>query len=183
LLKQGREFLDPTSETSMRYKQALTEGAMRSIDAGARGAHRAARDFGLQAGVARRPFHATQVAAATEAQFSAQRAQVANQAALQFETFSREFAQNSVEFAQAWINGESYVRDQFSTALSSVYESLAAVEMDFLKTSVGLSLESEKQEAQVKQWKWDRISENILRANEAGAGMLGTIIGMGGGGG
>lgn len=102
LVHQGEEFLDPESETSQRFKEALTEGGLDAIDASEqaalaqitaaeevarrnlaaerRGAGRLIDDIGASQGAARNLTAEAHVAARTAERFGAERANIALEA-------------------------------------------------------------------------------------------------------
>jgi hypothetical protein len=150
LVKQGREFLDPESETSRGYRQSLTEGAQRSIAAESRSAQRQARDFGLMRGSARSPGQAAHVGAAIKRDFAQQRAQVETQAAQQYEAFSRQFAADSVSFGQAFLQNQSFVREPFQAARDNLLTSGAELANRTADRSLKFSGESAERHAKSK---------------------------------
>jgi hypothetical protein len=139
LVAQGREFLDPESATSLRYKEALTGGALEQVGLGERRAERAIageerkfqrgmRDIGLARGAGRGWMGELSIAARASERFgtaladvheqaAAERATILGEAALQFETYSREFAQSSAEFGQRWLQNQGGIREEFQGAV------------------------------------------------------------------
>lgn len=127
LVRQGREFLDPESETSQRYKRALTEPGMRALAMGERAAQRQSRDFALAQGGAMNPLARMQAGQTAERDFAAQRAQLLSNAALQYENFSRSFAADAVNFGQAFLQNQSGVREAFQGAQDALHVSTAGL--------------------------------------------------------
>jgi len=142
LVKQGGEFLDPDSETSKRFKESLTEGAIEQIDFGERSALRGVvqerrqaerqfRDIGLSRGAGRSPYSERAVSARLGERFAVTQADIREQAAAEragviseanqvFEQFSREFARNSAAFGQAFLQNQAGIREQFQGAMDQL---------------------------------------------------------------
>lgn len=128
LVRQGREFLDPDSETSERFISSLRDPALaaldlsertalRDIEAEQRGVSRSARDLALSRGSGRNPYAALQAETRARELFQTEHAQVRETygaakanveatAAQTFETFSRAFAMDATAFGQAWLEGD-----------------------------------------------------------------------------
>ena len=125
LVRQGREFLDPNSETSLRYKASLTTNAQRSITASERGALRRGRDLGLARGAARNAYADRAFDQRVREGSAFQRAQVETEAARAFEDFSRGFAERTAAFGQAFLANQSGIREQFQSSLDALLTSSA----------------------------------------------------------
>lgn len=139
LVKMGRDFADPESAGSQRFKSALTEGATAQIDrgverqlgqvrSGERSALRQLRDtaltrgggrqLGAEAAIGQRITEsAAQSAGGAEADAAATRATIHGEAAKFFETYRTQFSQNVAGFAQAWLQNDAGIRDQYQNRL------------------------------------------------------------------
>lgn len=128
IVRQGREFLDPNSETSERFISSLRDPALealelservalRDIEAEERGVSRSARDIALGRSGGRNPYAALQAEtraremlqsehAQVRETFGAARANIVATAQQSFETFSRAFAMDAVAFGQSWLEGD-----------------------------------------------------------------------------
>jgi len=142
LVKQGREFLDPRSETSQRFKESLTQGPIEQVDLGERRAERTiageqrqfqrtSRDIGLSRGAARNFMAERSILARAGERFAtaradvheqaaAERAQIFGDAARTFETFSRQFAADTAKFGQAFLQNQGGIREQFQGAVDQL---------------------------------------------------------------
>lgn len=120
LVKQGREFLDPESETSTRFKRSLTTNAQRSIAAEERDSLRRSRDIGLSRGAGRNPYNERAVDARTRERFASERAAVETEAARFFEDFSRRFSQQTVQLGQAFLQNQGGIRNEFQSSLDAL---------------------------------------------------------------
>jgi hypothetical protein len=132
-LRDARAMQDPNSETSMRFKDSLTSGALAQIDAaslnaergiasGERTAQRGFRDNRLAAGgnalgaaamSARTSERFSALAAGNETQSGAARAAVHGEAAKTYEAYRREFATSSVNAAQVYMQNIPKFRDAY----------------------------------------------------------------------
>lgn len=117
---QGREFLDPESDTSQRFRRSLTEEAERAITTETRQAARSMRDLSLGRGAARSAMAERAFAERTAEDAARARADVYSQASQFFETYSRDFAINSVGFAQAYLQNQAGIRDSFVSSITSL---------------------------------------------------------------
>ena len=190
LVHQGGEFLDRGSKTSRDFRASLTEGATAAVRAGeenaqraiaaeARGASRQARNFGLQRGAARNAANAAHVQARVNEGFARDRASVATDAAGKiaqieahaaqtFETFSRNFAMDSVGFAQAWLTGQGGIREEFQGAMDNLRLAQSQLMNYAANRSLDFSSESGRLRAASKERSLDIIGT-----------VLGTAIGGG----
>lgn len=160
LVLQGREFLDPESETSTRFKRSLTEGGERAIAAESRGAQRSARDAMLARGSARNPYAEQAVAARTAEGFATARADLHSEANQYFESFSRQFAMDTTNFAQSWLRNQGELRTEHQAALN-----------DLANQSVGLRMRS-------SEMSWEMARESQRQQGSGTGQAIGQIAGM-----
>lgn len=187
LVKQGREFLDPESETSLRYKRSLTEGAERAIASESRQAQRAQRDIGLQYGAGRSAMQERSIAARTQEAFARERAQVYTTANAQFEQFSRKFAASSVQLGQAWLQNQGGIREQYQGAMDQLTSTAVNVSIEASRRHAVFSARSGARAAASKAAQRARIiaiGTAVLGGAAgfmaAGAGLMGGASGMAG---
>ena len=119
-VKQGREFMDPESETSRDFKSNLIDPARRQINRAERATQRRTLDLARSRGGARNIAAEQAVTARARESFGAARADVVSHANQYFETFSRDFAAKSVALSQAFIDDQPGVRDEYLNAMQSI---------------------------------------------------------------
>ncbi|MGH9669024.1 MAG: hypothetical protein ACRD3A_02800 [Terriglobales bacterium] len=142
VVNNARQMMDPNSAESLRFKDALTSGAIAAVEASRtnalramateeRGAARSMRDSLLQQGGATQSAKMASLAsraaerfaagrAGLETQVGAQRAQIYGDAAKVYESFKYDLAQNASALASAWVNDQSGVRDSFRAMHSNM---------------------------------------------------------------
>lgn len=131
-VKDARDFQDWNSEASIRQRRLLTEGGERSLASGEREGLRSARmermqagGMGIQAGQARVLDERQREGYATE------RAQLRSQADSQFSTWSRQYAENATGFANAFLQNQAGIRDQYQAAIENLKAGLSQMSSGF----------------------------------------------------
>jgi hypothetical protein len=149
LVYRGEQLLDPESEESQRLISSITEAPLAQIDyaeekgqqtlaTSERAAYRQQRDLGLAGGGMRMPGAEAAVAARTaetfgtaranlNAQMGMARASIIGDARKFYEENAPQWALNSVNAADAWINNRPWVNETYLKLSTSLTQSAMAL--------------------------------------------------------
>jgi hypothetical protein len=167
VLNQARQMMDPTSAESMRFKDALTSGAVAAVDQSRdnalramasqeRGAARSMRDMALSSGQASQTGKMAAIAARSSERFAearttlegnvaAQKAQIYGDAAKLYETVRLDLANNAVGLASAWVNDQAGVRDAFRQLHASIMMNYTSNLFGFAQSTQGNAVQMQMQ--------------------------------------
>lgn len=197
VVRQGREFMDPTSETYQGTYRRLTEDAEnairhgmeaseRTLAADARAAEAEMIRIGDQRGAGRNPVAQSNIRARHFERTGMHRAQIQTEGARDIsqirarasqwlEEYSRTFALNSVKFANEWVNMQPFVREAYVGALeeaffarAQLYENMAHQQFQFGQ----LDAQIESAEAQRRNDLIMGIVGGVLSVASLGVGAL-----------
>lgn len=169
MVRDARAFQDWDSSRSRDFRERMAEPAERGIAAQAEASQRTARDFGLQRGAGRNALAAGALNAETMRKAGMDRAQVQAQVGQFFEQYRRGFAQDAIGFAQAWMQGQSGVREQFQGAM----DNLKGMGAELFTKTAEMAQQFSAQASAESEAKRQRHSEALGSA----VGAIGTIGG------
>jgi hypothetical protein len=192
LVKDSRALMDPESDTSRRFKDALTAGALAETDAAQlsaertiatqeRTSRRQLRDAqlggtvkgGLVSALALRNserFAAMNAEVASEA--GARRAQIYGEAARFYEQFKREWATNTVAAAQAYLANASGFRDNYRMMQIDLVKTIAGVWSNQSSNSASMASAFRQAEATEARAKSAMIGSIASSAMSAAGGFM-----------
>lgn len=130
-VQEARQFMDWDSEASVRQRQLLGEEGERAIGATERGALRSARNSRMQGGAADTPYASRMLDERTRQQAGFDRANLHAQVNSAFLDFSRQYARNTTGFAQAFLQNEPGIREQYQGALDNLRLNLSNLATHF----------------------------------------------------
>lgn len=172
-VREAREFQDWDSQASRDYRRNMSESAMRAVDAGSRGAKRSARDLALARGSAQSPYAAQAVAAASEAGFAAQRAQILSDTNQSFDAMRRQFARDAVGSAREFLYGSAGIREEFQQSI----ERLSGLATQTYMQTAGMANEMAGRDRQKKMA--EKANRQSIVHSLAGIALGGLTGGLG----
>jgi hypothetical protein len=177
MVRDARSFQDWDSQASQQFRQNMVQPQERAIAASAEAAQRTARDFGLQRGAGRNAAGAVAINAEMQRKFGTERAQAHAQTNQFFEQYRRSFAQDAVGFAQAWLQGEAGVREQFQGAMDNLSAMGAELFTKTASMAANFSTQAAQQSAQksaFRQELYGSLVGAVATLGSAGIAALGA---------
>lgn len=124
-LQEARAFQDFNSEASVNERRLMSEAGERSLAAQQRTASRQGRNAALSGGAAQSAYGRNLSEERTSRSFGQDRAQLFAGVADSFQKMARAYGQNAVGFAQAFLQNQAGVREQFQSSLDQLKASFA----------------------------------------------------------